>query len=76
MILTLLFCFLSSVCLCLPKFSISADASLDVTLKELGITDAFEDTADFSRISEDIKLKLSKVRIQTCLHICFVNSKV
>lgn len=45
----------------LPKFSISADASLADTLKEMGIKSAFEDTADFSGISEEVKLKVSKV---------------
>ncbi len=52
---------LSSVCVCLPKFSISADASLDTTLQEMGITEAFGDNADFSGISDKIKLKVSKV---------------
>ncbi|CAJ1077271.1 alpha-1-antitrypsin homolog isoform X1 [Xyrichtys novacula] len=43
----------------LPKFSVSVDAPLESTLKEMGITDAFEDKADFSGIS-DMKLKISK----------------
>lgn len=61
--------FLSSVDLFLPKFSISAEAALDSTLKEMGITDAFGDTADFSGMSSDVKLKVSKVGIkQTRLH--------
>ena len=45
----------------LPKFSISVDAPLENTLKEMGITDAFEDKADFSGISDEVKLKVSKV---------------
>lgn len=53
--------FLRSVDLFLPKFSISAEASLGETLKELGITDAFTDDADFSGMSDEIKLKVSKV---------------
>lgn len=53
--------FLSSVDLFLPKFSISAEASLDSTLKEMGITDAFGDNADLSGISAEVPLKVSKV---------------
>ena len=53
--------FLSYVALDLPKFSISTDASLDDTLKEMGMTTAFEDTADFSGISDKVKIKISKV---------------
>lgn len=53
--------FLRSVDVFLPKFSISAEASLGETLKELGITDAFADNADFSGMSEEVKLKVSKV---------------
>lgn len=53
--------FLSTVDLFLPKFSINADASLESTLKEMGIIAAFSDKADFSEISDEIKLKVSKV---------------
>uniref|UniRef100_A0A3Q3MGI8 Serpin domain-containing protein n=1 Tax=Labrus bergylta TaxID=56723 RepID=A0A3Q3MGI8_9LABR len=52
---------MSYIDLSLPKFSISADADLENTLKEMGITNAFENNADFSGISEECKLKISKV---------------
>lgn len=45
----------------MPKFSISADASLGEVLQDMGVTDAFSDAADFSGISEEPKLKVSKV---------------
>ncbi len=61
--------FRNSVNLFLPKFSISADASLDDTLKELGMTDAFSDNADFSGMSDEIKLKVSKVSHQAVLSV-------
>ncbi|XP_034566882.1 alpha-1-antitrypsin homolog [Notolabrus celidotus] len=53
----------------LPKFSISADAALENTLKELGITTAFEETADFSGISEEFKLKISKASHKAVLSV-------
>ncbi|KAM9840468.1 alpha-1-antitrypsin homolog [Aulostomus maculatus] len=58
-----------SVELYLPKFSISADASLDSMLKEMGITSAFDETADFSGLSEEIKLMVSKVSHQAVLSV-------
>ncbi|XP_076612503.1 alpha-1-antitrypsin homolog [Chaetodon auriga] len=61
--------FKNSVDLFMPKFSISADASLESTLKEMGITDAFSDSADFSGISEEVKLKLSKVSHKAVLSV-------
>ncbi|XP_062266901.1 alpha-1-antitrypsin homolog [Platichthys flesus] len=61
--------FRMSVNLHLPKFSISADASLGDTLKELGVTDAFSDNADLSGISEEIKLKVSKISHQAVLSV-------
>ncbi|XP_051265236.1 alpha-1-antitrypsin homolog [Dicentrarchus labrax] len=61
--------FRNSVDLFLPKFSISTEASLDSTLKELGITNAFADNADFSGISEEVKLKVSKVSHQAVLSV-------
>lgn len=65
--------FLSSVDLFMPKFSISSQAALDNTLRELGITNAFGNNADFSGISEEIKLKVSKVgeaNIPSCVFVC------
>ncbi|XP_068564766.1 alpha-1-antitrypsin homolog [Cebidichthys violaceus] len=61
--------FRSSVDLFLPKFSISADATLDSTLKEMGIVDAFTDNADFSGISDEVKLKVSKVSHKAMLSV-------
>ncbi|XP_076872426.1 alpha-1-antitrypsin homolog isoform X2 [Brachyhypopomus gauderio] len=49
-----------SVTLYMPKFSISASSSLGDTLKEMGIVDAFSESANFSGISEETKLKASK----------------
>ncbi|XP_072295639.1 alpha-1-antitrypsin homolog [Eucyclogobius newberryi] len=59
----------NSVDLFLPKFSVSGDASLDESLKELGMTDAFGDKADFAGISEEIKLKVSKASHQAVLSV-------
>ncbi|KAM4633472.1 alpha-1-antitrypsin homolog [Polymixia lowei] len=61
--------FRSSVDLFLPKFSISAEASLDDTLKEMGIASAFGDMADFSGVSEEVKLKVSKVSHKAVLSV-------
>ncbi|XP_060772200.1 alpha-1-antitrypsin homolog isoform X2 [Neoarius graeffei] len=61
--------FRSSVDLSLPKFSISASSSLENTLKELGIIDAFSDHADFSGISVETKLKATKVVHQAVLKV-------
>uniref|UniRef100_A0A672IYG5 Alpha-1-antitrypsin homolog n=1 Tax=Salarias fasciatus TaxID=181472 RepID=A0A672IYG5_SALFA len=61
--------FKNNVDLSLPKFSISAEASLKQILQELGVTDAFSDAADFSGLSEDIKLKVSKVSHQAVLSV-------
>ncbi|XP_061560431.1 alpha-1-antitrypsin homolog [Phycodurus eques] len=58
-----------SVDVFLPKFSISAKAALDSTLKEMGISAAFGDTADFSGISDDVALKLSKASHEAVLSI-------
>uniref|UniRef100_A0A672IXV5 Alpha-1-antitrypsin homolog n=1 Tax=Salarias fasciatus TaxID=181472 RepID=A0A672IXV5_SALFA len=61
--------FKNNVDLSLPKFSISAEASLKQILQELGVTDAFSAAADFSGLSEDIKLKVSKVSHQAALSV-------
>ncbi|XP_074471566.1 alpha-1-antitrypsin homolog [Sebastes fasciatus] len=53
----------------LPMFSISADNPLENTLKEMGITDAFEDKADFSGISDEVMLKVSKVSHKAMLSV-------
>ncbi|XP_019947567.2 alpha-1-antitrypsin homolog [Paralichthys olivaceus] len=59
----------NSVTLYMPKFSISADASLVDTLKEFGVTDAFSDNADLSRMSAEVQLKVSKVSHQAVLSV-------
>ncbi|XP_059212288.1 alpha-1-antitrypsin homolog [Centropristis striata] len=59
----------SSVDLFLPKFSISADAALESTLKEMGVTNAFGEAADFSGMSEEVKLKVSKVSHKAVLSV-------
>uniref|UniRef100_A0A4W4FC87 Serpin domain-containing protein n=1 Tax=Electrophorus electricus TaxID=8005 RepID=A0A4W4FC87_ELEEL len=53
----------------LNKFSISASSSLQDTLMEIGIVDAFSDKANFSGISEEFKLKVSKVLHQAVLSV-------
>ncbi|KAM4713734.1 alpha-1-antitrypsin homolog [Anableps anableps] len=59
----------NNVNLFMPKFSISVDTSMDEILKEMGITEAYSDVADFSGISEEIKLKVSKVSHQAVLSV-------
>ncbi|XP_042337098.1 alpha-1-antitrypsin homolog [Plectropomus leopardus] len=59
----------SLVYLFLPKFSISAVASLENTLKEMGITNAFENNADFSGISEEFNVKVSKASHKAALSV-------
>ncbi|KAF7661235.1 hypothetical protein LDENG_00266490 [Lucifuga dentata] len=61
--------FRNSVDVFLPKFSISADASLDDTLKEMGVKDAFADNANLSGISEEVPLKVSKVSHKAVLSV-------
>ncbi|XP_077367281.1 alpha-1-antitrypsin homolog [Festucalex cinctus] len=58
-----------SVSVFLPKFSISTNMALDSTLKEMGITTAFGNTADFSGISDDVMLKLSKATQEAVLNV-------
>uniref|UniRef100_A0A8C5I451 Alpha-1-antitrypsin homolog n=1 Tax=Gouania willdenowi TaxID=441366 RepID=A0A8C5I451_GOUWI len=55
--------------LIMPKFFVSADASLKEILKEMGMTKAFENTADFSGISNKVKIKLSKVSHRATLSV-------
>uniref|UniRef100_A0A672ZAS6 Serpin domain-containing protein n=1 Tax=Sphaeramia orbicularis TaxID=375764 RepID=A0A672ZAS6_9TELE len=61
--------FRNSVDLFLPKFSISAEASLGNILQEMGMKDAFGDNADFSGISEETKLKVSKISHKAVLSV-------
>ncbi|XP_061603038.1 alpha-1-antitrypsin homolog [Cololabis saira] len=53
----------------LPKFSISFDASLEETLRPMGIINAFQDNADFSGISDTVTLRVSKVFHKTTLDV-------
>ncbi|XP_038582104.1 alpha-1-antitrypsin homolog isoform X2 [Micropterus salmoides] len=59
----------------LPKFSISADASLDSTLKEMGVTNAFEENADFSGMSDEVKLKVSKASHKAVLSVTEIGTE-
>ncbi|KAI5609457.1 serine proteinase inhibitor, clade A, member 1 precursor, partial [Silurus asotus] len=58
-----------SVELYMPKFSISASASLGDTLREMGIVEAFSDKANFTGMSEDVELKVSKVLHKAILKV-------
>nr|XP_057931263.1 alpha-1-antitrypsin homolog [Doryrhamphus excisus] len=58
-----------SVDVFMPKFSISTNAALDEALKEMGVTAAFGNAADFSGISQEIKLKVSKASHQAVLSV-------
>ncbi|KAG7246422.1 hypothetical protein CRUP_038516, partial [Coryphaenoides rupestris] len=58
-----------SVELLLPKFSISAESSLGESLQEMGVTNAFTNAADFSGLSAEIKLKVSKAHAVTTVGI-------
>ena len=46
-----------------PKFSIKMSQSLKSVLREMGMQDMFGSAADFSGISEDLRLGVSEVRI-------------
>ncbi|TRY60211.1 hypothetical protein DNTS_026361 [Danionella cerebrum] len=61
--------FRSSVDLFMPKFSISATSKLDGILKEMGMTDAFDDKADFSGLTKEVKVKVSQVVHQAVLSV-------
>ncbi|XP_056150616.1 alpha-1-antitrypsin homolog [Lampris incognitus] len=50
-----------SVDLYLPRFSISADGKVGELLKEMGMTNVFEDTAEFITISKNKNLKLTQM---------------
>ncbi|XP_036383063.1 alpha-1-antitrypsin-like protein CM55-SI [Megalops cyprinoides] len=53
----------------LPKFSISASLQLKDILTEMGFTDMFSNSADFSGITEDHKVKVSKFVHQATLDV-------
>lgn len=57
----------SSVDLFMPKFSITATSKLKGILQEMGIVDAFSDKADFSGMTEEVKVKASDVCIDLFL---------
>ena len=48
--------------LCLPKFSISTDYSLEQVLLELGIREVFSTQADLSGITGAKNIRVSQVR--------------
>ena len=48
--------------LCLPKFSISTDYSLEQVLLELGIRELFSTQADLSAITGTKDLRVSQVK--------------
>ncbi|XP_041660804.1 alpha-1-antitrypsin homolog [Cheilinus undulatus] len=66
---------MEDIILFLPKFSISSDASLESTLKEMGIINAFEKSADFSGISEEFKLKISKASHKAVLSVTEIGTE-
>uniref|UniRef100_A0A3P9BDI3 Serpin domain-containing protein n=1 Tax=Maylandia zebra TaxID=106582 RepID=A0A3P9BDI3_9CICH len=55
--------------LTIPKSSITADASLKNILQEMGITSAFENHADFSGLSNNSRLKVSKASHKATLSV-------
>lgn len=48
----------------LPKFNISSEFNLKDVLPHLGIREVFTDLANFSGITEEKNIKISKVRLQ------------
>ncbi|XP_046877625.1 alpha-1-antitrypsin homolog isoform X2 [Hypomesus transpacificus] len=61
--------FRSSVDLFMPKISISASSSLGDILKNMGMVNAFADRADFSGISVETQLKVSKISHKAVLTV-------
>ncbi|KAK2883639.1 hypothetical protein Q8A67_017276 [Cirrhinus molitorella] len=61
--------FRSSVELFMPKFSISATCKLKPILEDMGVTDAFGDTADFSGMTIEVKAKVSQAVHQAVLSV-------
>lgn len=61
--------FRSSVDLFMPKFSISATSKLKPILEDMGVTDAFGDAADFSGMTEEVKVKVSQVVHQAVISV-------
>ncbi|CAB1339938.1 unnamed protein product [Coregonus sp. 'balchen'] len=61
--------FRTNVDIFMPKFSTSTSYSLGDHLKDMGVVSAFGNTADFSAISEETKLKVSKVTHKAVLSV-------
>ena len=53
----------SQVDLHIPKVSIAGAYDLEALLKNMGFGDVFSDQANFSGITQEAQLKLSKVRV-------------
>jgi len=53
----------------MPKFEISAEASLKPILKDMGMINAFEANADLSGISQSAPLKVSKITHKAVLKV-------
>ncbi|KAI1900468.1 hypothetical protein AGOR_G00050250 [Albula goreensis] len=53
----------------IPKFSIKTSYKLNDVLSGMGITDIFEDTAEFSGITDEQKVKVSEVVHQASLDV-------
>ncbi|XP_041661936.1 alpha-1-antitrypsin homolog [Cheilinus undulatus] len=66
---------MSYIDLFMPKFSISTDASLESTLKKMDIIYAFENNADFSGISKDLPLKISKASHKAVLSVTEIGTE-
>ncbi|XP_041660803.1 alpha-1-antitrypsin homolog [Cheilinus undulatus] len=66
---------MSYIDLFMPKFSISTDASLESTLKKMGIINAFGENADFSGISKDLPLKISKASHKAVLSVTEIGTE-